>query len=107
MSNKQTKAKQVRELIAQAKATDLQPEDIVEAAMAVTGHPRQLTRAYIKNNWDKVENPCDTIAKMCEEFVENLPETVALAMEEMYVDSEDAEQPAPKARRVRKAKAAA
>lgn len=107
---KNTKAELVRNLIAAAKAEGIGPEDIVRAAMEMTGHPRQLTRAYIKNNWDKVTDPTETIAAMCAEFTENLPEAAAPFIEELYV--EEAEEtviaaPAAKSKRKSKAKVAA
>ena len=54
---KQTKAAQVRNIIAAAKVDGLSSDDIVGAVMQCTGHKRQLARAYIKNNWPKVATP--------------------------------------------------
>lgn len=45
----------VRNMIATAKAQGLTAQDIVEAVMSDLGFARQLARAYINNNWDKVE----------------------------------------------------
>ena len=50
-----SKAKQVREMIAQAKARNEAADTLIAAVMAQFGFARQLARAYVKNNWDKVE----------------------------------------------------
>lgn len=52
--SKQTKAQQVRSIIAQAKAHKTAAEQVLESVMCL-GLARQLARAYIKNNWDRVE----------------------------------------------------
>ena len=50
------KSEIVRNMIKDAKvAGATEPnEDFIKAVMEATGHPRQLARAYIKNNWPKV-----------------------------------------------------
>lgn len=48
------KSQQVRELIAAAKAAGQTQDSIIGAVMALDMQ-RQLARAYIKNNWDKVK----------------------------------------------------
>ena len=45
----------VRNMIATAKAQGLTAQDIVQAVMSDLGFQRQLARAYVNNNWDKVE----------------------------------------------------
>lgn len=50
-----TKAKQVRELIAKAKAKNTDAEALIAKVVATFGFTRQLARTYIKSNWDKVE----------------------------------------------------
>lgn len=50
-----SKAKQVRNMIAQAKAKGLDGTALIGAVMAEFGFARQLARAYINNNWNKVE----------------------------------------------------
>lgn len=45
----------VRAMIVKAKAQGLTPVDIVTEVMSELGFPRQLARAYINNNWSKVE----------------------------------------------------
>lgn len=45
----------VRNMIATAKAQGLSAQDIITAVMSDLGFQRQLARAYINNNWDKVE----------------------------------------------------
>lgn len=49
-----TKANQVREMIAQAKAKQLDAASLIKPVMEKFGFHRQLARAYINNNWDKV-----------------------------------------------------
>lgn len=51
-----SKANQVRELIANCKAAhDAPTEDLIILVMDVCGFKRQLARAYINNNWTKVQ----------------------------------------------------
>lgn len=51
-----SKANQVRELIANCKAANDAPtEDLIILVMDVCGFKRQLARAYINNNWEKVQ----------------------------------------------------
>jgi hypothetical protein len=50
-----TKAKQVRNIIANAKSAGYEMEAVIQEVMAATGFRRQLARAYVNNNWDKVE----------------------------------------------------
>ena len=47
----------VRNMIATAKAQGLTAQDIIGAVMEDLGFQRQLARAYVNNNWDKVEAP--------------------------------------------------
>ena len=47
----------VRNMIATAKAQGLTAQDIIGAVMSDLGFQRQLARAYVNNNWDKVEVP--------------------------------------------------
>jgi len=49
-----SKALQVREMIAQAKARGGDAVSLIPAVMQL-GFKRQLARAYINNNWDSVE----------------------------------------------------
>lgn len=49
------KSAMVREMIATAKAQGLTAQDIITAVMSDLGFQRQLARAYVNNNWDKVE----------------------------------------------------
>lgn len=49
----------VRAMILKAKAQGLTPVDIVTEVMSELGFPRQLARAYINNNWSKVEAPVE------------------------------------------------
>jgi ribosomal protein S21 len=49
------KSQIVRNMIAAAKAQGVSAEDIIAAVMADTGFKRQLARAYILNNWEKVD----------------------------------------------------
>lgn len=49
-----SKALQVREMIAQAKAQGNDAVSLIPAVMQL-GFKRQLARAYINNNWDRVE----------------------------------------------------
>jgi len=72
------KSELVRNIIAAAKLVGKGPEDIVGEAMAATGHPRQLTRAYIKNNWPKVADPTDTLAAIAEEYTADLGDVTPL-----------------------------
>jgi trehalose-6-phosphate synthase len=48
------KSELVRMMIAQAKSNGLTAEDVITAVMADIGFQRQLARAYVNNNWDKV-----------------------------------------------------
>lgn len=48
-----TKAQQVRELIAAAKSQGRDAVSTIPAVMAM-GFKRQLARAYVRNNWNKV-----------------------------------------------------
>lgn len=50
------KSEIVRSMIRDVKAAGAtEPtEELIKAAMEATGHTRQLTRAYIKNNWPRV-----------------------------------------------------
>ena len=50
-----TKAQQVREMIALAKGRNEALETLIQPVMQQFGFARQLARAYLKNNWDKVE----------------------------------------------------
>ena len=48
------KSEIVRNMIAEAKTQGLTAQDIITAVMNDLGFKRQLARAYINNNWDKV-----------------------------------------------------
>jgi hypothetical protein len=98
---KQTKAMQVRAIIAVAKSEGKTQEDILEQVMAASGHPKGLARAYIKGNWDKVEDPSETIGKMCEQFVEGLGDVQPIALSE---EAPILLLPAPAVKRTRKQK---
>lgn len=50
-----SKAKQVREMIAQAKAKGVDVQELISAVMERLGFGRQLARTYLLGNWDKVE----------------------------------------------------
>ena len=50
----QTKAHTVRQLVANAKNTEVSQESVVEQVIAVLGMTRQLAKTYVKNNWHKV-----------------------------------------------------
>ena len=52
--SKQTKSQLVRDIIAQAKAQGQDAAAVLPAVMQL-GFARQLARAYIKGNWDRVE----------------------------------------------------
>ena len=49
------KSEQVRAAIADAKSKGLTQEDVITAIRQATGFGRRLARAYVLNNWDKVE----------------------------------------------------
>lgn len=49
------KSEQVRAAIADAKSKGLTQEDVITAIREATGFGRRLARAYVLNNWDKVE----------------------------------------------------
>ena len=49
------KSEQVRAAIADAKSKNLTQEDVITAIREATGFGRRLARAYVLNNWDKVE----------------------------------------------------
>jgi len=49
------KSQQVRELIARAKAQGVDADAIISEVMNDLGFKRQLARAYINNNWNRVE----------------------------------------------------
>jgi len=51
------KSELVRAAIADAKAKKLSQEDVITAIREATGFGRRLARAYVLNNWDKVEAP--------------------------------------------------
>jgi hypothetical protein len=53
------KSAAVRAMILKAKAQGLTPVDIVTEVMSELGFHRQLARAYINNNWSKVEAPVE------------------------------------------------
>lgn len=50
-----SKAKQVREMIAQAKAKGVDVQELISAVMERLGFGRQLARTYLLGNWDRVE----------------------------------------------------
>lgn len=45
----------VRNMIANAKENGIGENDVILQVMAEIGFKRQLARAYVKNNWNKVE----------------------------------------------------
>lgn len=51
------KSELVRQAIADAKSKKLTQEDVITAIREATGFGRRLARAYVLNNWDKVEAP--------------------------------------------------
>lgn len=50
-----SKAKQVREMIADAKARGVNVQELIGAVMERLGFGRQLARTYLLGNWDRVE----------------------------------------------------
>lgn len=48
-----TKAEQVREYIAEAKADGLKQDSVIEKAISTLGMSRALAASYVRNNWDK------------------------------------------------------
>ena len=91
MQKQNSKAQQVRNIIAAAKQAGKQSDDegVLKQVMEATGHPRQLSRAYIKGTWDKTADAGDTIADALADYVSGLPETAAPALEEMYEDAQE------------------
>lgn len=49
------KSELVRKMISDAKAAGLTADDVIAAVMNDIGFQRQLARAYVNNNWPKVE----------------------------------------------------
>lgn len=45
----------VRNMIANAKENGISENDVILQVMAEIGFKRQLARAYVKNNWNKVQ----------------------------------------------------
>jgi len=50
------KSQIVRNMIANAKAQGIDAQEIISAVISDLGFQRQLARAYVTNNWDKVES---------------------------------------------------
>jgi hypothetical protein len=49
-----TKADKVREMIATAKANGVEAKDLIASVVTELGFSRQLAKAYIDGNWNKV-----------------------------------------------------
>ena len=77
------KSEQVRAAIADAKSKGLTQEDVITAIRQATGFGRRLARAYVLNNWDKVEvtaKPAKAAKKAVAKAAKAAPAVAGLSM---------------------------